>query len=188
MKLRVTCSRRSKTNPHFRLKLTSGSSKVKSKNFWTNSCSAVQTGSSSNNKISKTWWEAKKIIKWYERNQEKWADKDRLNTPFVVHQLTLNSISQIIRHYFGTRKLCMWGLYRLKKYFAGFETWPTILSVTETLRIISNYSSSPNGLCVNSPKGRMGYWLRGHEGERNNCFSKIQLVGQKSRDKKTLAS
>ena len=24
-------------------------------------------------------------------------------------------------------------------------------------------------------EGRMGYWLRGHEGERNNCFSKIQL-------------
>ena len=28
-------------------------------------------------------------------------------------------------------------------------------------------------------EGRMGYWLRGHEGERNNCFNKIQLVGQK---------
>ena len=28
-------------------------------------------------------------------------------------------------------------------------------------------------------EGPMGYWLRGHEGERNNCFSKIQLVGQK---------
>ena len=28
-------------------------------------------------------------------------------------------------------------------------------------------------------EGRMGYWLRGHEGERNNCFSKIQLAGQK---------
>ena len=27
-------------------------------------------------------------------------------------------------------------------------------------------------------EGRMGYWLRGHEGESNNCFSKIQLVGQ----------
>ena len=27
-------------------------------------------------------------------------------------------------------------------------------------------------------EGRMGYWLKGHEGERNNCFSKIQLVGQ----------
>ena len=25
-------------------------------------------------------------------------------------------------------------------------------------------------------EGRMGYWLRGHKGERNNCFSKIQLV------------
>ena len=32
---------------------------------------------------------------------------------------------------------------------------------------------------------RMSYWLRGHEGERNNCFSKIQLVGQKYRDKTT---
>jgi len=28
-------------------------------------------------------------------------------------------------------------------------------------------------------KGRMGYWLIGYEGERNNCFSKIQLVGKK---------
>ena len=26
------------------------------------------------------------------------------------------------------------------------------------------------------PRARMGYWLRGHEGERNNCFSKIQLA------------
>ena len=32
----------------------------------------------------------------------------------------------------------------------------------------------------------MGYesiWLRAHEGERNNCFSKIQLVGQKNIEK-----
>ena len=29
-------------------------------------------------------------------------------------------------------------------------------------------------------EGRMGYWLGAHEGERNNCFSKIQLVGQKN--------
>ena len=28
-------------------------------------------------------------------------------------------------------------------------------------------------------EGRMGYWLRGYEGERNNCFSKLQLAGQK---------
>ena len=32
-----------------------------------------------------------------------------------------------------------------------------------------------------------GYWLRGHEGERNNCFSKIQLVGQKYRDEKNFS-
>ena len=32
-------------------------------------------------------------------------------------------------------------------------------------------------------EGRMGYWLRGHEGERNNyCFSKIQLVGPKNQE------
>ena len=39
-------------------------------------------------------------------------------------------------------------------------------------------------------EGRMCYRLRGHEGERNNCFyfSKIQLVGQKYQDKTTLAS
>ena len=38
-------------------------------------------------------------------------------------------------------------------------------------------------------EGRMGYWLRGHEGERNNCFSKIQLVGQKNiKTKHLLAS
>ena len=37
-------------------------------------------------------------------------------------------------------------------------------------------------------EGRMGYWLIGHEGERNNCFSKIQPVGQKYGDKTTLAS
>ena len=37
-------------------------------------------------------------------------------------------------------------------------------------------------------EGWMGYWLRGHEGERTNCFSKIQPVGQKYWDKTTLAS
>ena len=34
----------------------------------------------------------------------------------------------------------------------------------------------------------MGYWLRGHEGERNNCFGKIQPAGQKHQDKTTLIS
>ena len=34
-------------------------------------------------------------------------------------------------------------------------------------------------------EGRMGYWLRGHEDERNKCFGKIQLLGQKYQDKIT---
>ena len=37
-------------------------------------------------------------------------------------------------------------------------------------------------------EGWMGYWLRGQEGKKNNPFSKIQLDGQKYRDKTTLAS
>ena len=36
-------------------------------------------------------------------------------------------------------------------------------------------------------EGRMGYSLRGHEGERNNCFSKIQLVGPKNIETKHLS-
>ena len=36
-------------------------------------------------------------------------------------------------------------------------------------------------------EGRMGCWLRGHEGERNNCFSEIQLVGQKNIETKHLS-
>ena len=53
--------------------------------------------------------------------------------------------------------------------------------------LINNYSSSPNELWINSPWGRMGYWLRGHEGETNNCFCKIQLVGQKYGEYKTFS-
>ena len=40
---------------------------------------------------------------------------------------------------------------------------------------------------ANEAEGLMGYWLRGHEGDRNNCFSKIQLIGKKYQDKTTLA-
>ena len=43
------------------------------------------------------------------------------------------------------------------------------------------YINMKNGseLIAHEAEGRMGYWLGGHEGERNNCFYKIQLVGQK---------
>ena len=36
-------------------------------------------------------------------------------------------------------------------------------------------------------EGRMGYWPRGYEGERSNCFSKIQLLAQKTIETKHLS-
>ena len=36
-------------------------------------------------------------------------------------------------------------------------------------------------------EGRIGYSLRDHKSERNNCFSKIQLVGQKNIETKHLS-
>ena len=36
-------------------------------------------------------------------------------------------------------------------------------------------------------EGWMGYWLKGHEGKRNNCFSKMQLVGQNNIETKHLS-
>ena len=52
------------------------------------------------------------------------------------------------------------------------------------VEVFNNYSSRPHGSesIAHEAEGRMGYWLKGHEGERNNCFSKMQLVGQKYRE------
>ena len=36
-------------------------------------------------------------------------------------------------------------------------------------------------------EGRRGYWLRDYEGERNDCFSKFQLVSQKNIETKHLS-
>ena len=33
--------------------------------------------------------------------------------------------------------------------------------------------ASESTLAHEAELGQMGYWLRGHEGERNSCFSKI---------------
>ena len=37
-------------------------------------------------------------------------------------------------------------------------------------------------LIAQEAEGQMGYRLRGHESEKNNFFSKIQLAGQKYRE------
>ena len=59
-----------------------------------------------------------------------------------------------------------------------------LVIVSGYLTIISRARMGSESI-AHEAEGRMGYWLRGHEGERNNCFSKIQLVGQKYRDKTT---
>ena len=40
---------------------------------------------------------------------------------------------------------------------------------------------------VHEAEDRMGYLLKDHEGERNRCFSKIQLVGKKRIETKHLS-
>ena len=66
-----------------------------------------------------------------------------------------------------------------KDHFIGFYS---VLHVTK-----SNKPRPFSLYLTIIPQALMDYWLRGHEGERNNCFSKIQLAGQKYRDKTTLA-
>ena len=72
------------------------------------------------------------------------------------------------------------------------RVWLVVLLGIPISIVINNSSSSPNERWVNSPWGRRPNGLltqRPQGGERNNCFSKIQLVGQKYRDyKKFFAS
>ena len=37
-------------------------------------------------------------------------------------------------------------------------------------------------------EGLMGYWLRGHEGERNNCLVKSNYLVRNNENQKVLAS
>ena len=73
-------------------------------------------------------------------------------------------------------------------YFIFAEKVP--LSYTLYLTIIPRARMGSESIAheAHEAEGRMVYWLRGHEGERNNWFSKIQPVGKKYRDKTTLAS
>ena len=57
--------------------------------------------------------------------------------------------------------------------------------------VLNNYSSSPNGLSqqptTSKAERAIDSWVI--EGEKNNCFSKIQLAGQKKyRDLTSFAS
>ena len=59
---------------------------------------------------------------------------------------------------------------------------------TVTYKLQKEYRLKRRNFLTIISRARMGYESIAHEGERNNCFSKILLVGQKYRDKTTLAS
>ena len=61
------------------------------------------------------------------------------------------------------------------------EGWIYCSSWLINIIIIPRAQVGPESI-AHEAESQMGYWLRGHEGERNNCFSKIQLVGQKYRE------
>ena len=54
------------------------------------------------------------------------------------------------------------------------------------LTIIPRARMCPESI-AHSAFALMGYRLRGHEGEKNNCFSEIQLVGQTNIETKHLS-
>ena len=91
-------------------------------------------------------------------------------------------------------KFCTWRpcpkVQPLVPSYIPFLTEKVPLSYTLYLTIIPRARMGSESIAheAHEAEGRMVYWLRGHEGERNNWFSKIQLVGRKYRDKTTLAS
>ena len=111
------------------------------------------------------------------------ATKFRKNTPQVCN--FLNSFVQDCRHD-SVAKALHWCLCRKHGLKVADKRYEHYRLITSLLTIIprARMGSEP---IAHKAEGRMGYWLRGREGERNNCFHKIQLVGQKYRDKTTLA-
>ena len=83
---------------------------------------------------------------------------------------TFNIIRTLVIYTFITNIISL-----LKSWFEGvlFFSWVSVY-----LTIIPRARMGSESI-AHSVFGLMGYWLRGHEGERNNCFSKIQLTGQK---------
>ena len=70
-----------------------------------------------------------------------------------------------------------------RKWMSNFKKLKLTNEIFRILPVGSHFSWNLTFICLTIiPRARMGFWLRGHEGERNNCFSKIQLVGQKYRE------
>ena len=63
----------------------------------------------------------------------------------------------------------------------GLESIPMRLQSAPLLRYLTIIPRARMGYesIAHEAEGRMGYRLIGYEGERDNCFSKIQVVGKK---------
>ena len=92
------------------------------------------------------------------------------------HHQKATIICDIFRHF---RQLCLPSA--VGTHLLIWSTRPGYLTIIPRARMGSES-------IAHSAPGLMGYWLRGQEGKKNNCFSKIQLVSRKYRDKTTLAS
>ena len=85
-------------------------------------------------------------------------------------------------------KLCALGLRNaiLGNDLKQFWCCNILVAGEEYLTIIPRAQMGYESI-AHEAEGRMGFWLRAHEGERNNCFSTIQLVGQKNIETKHLS-
>ena len=84
----------------------------------------------------------------------------------------------------------MYGLSARTKIVVVVEGWALWRGTRQWMFDSCVALTEKRGFLTIIPRARMGSESRaheaeGHEGEKNNCFSKIQLVGQKYRDKTT---
>ena len=158
-------------------------------------------------------WRKWEPLQLFENNQ--WDSMDAPSTERVTDRHTVNSVMShncavrpMVYHPYPRRLESLLTIYRCHHKGSNFSsvTWrPSVLvrpriwtcdrphgwfivnrSAVDYLTIIPRARMGSESI-AHEAEGRMGYWLRGHEGERNNCFSKIQLVGQKNIETKHLS-
>ena len=116
-----------------------------------------------------------------------------VNDSFLTPWISLAATSFSERQQYLTLILKMisaqpgcWNVGHYWQTFSGVRSRGRSNSTEEYLTIIPRARMGSKSI-AHEAEGRMGYWLRGHEGERNNCFSKIQLVEQKNIETKHLS-
>ena len=88
------------------------------------------------------------------------------------------NIIQVLKHYYQRRRHCRSHHHHHHYYWCIFIVLKCLGTQERYLTIIPRARKGSESV-AHEAEGQMGSWLRGHEGERNNSFSKIQLVGQK---------